>query len=260
MMRFTHTHIFFLIIILILVIFGSCNSVSDVEPELDEISLGNGQTLEQVDDSSLSSDEHTRLQTIAEKLAVRYVNEQSPEETEIPSKVVSFFYSGLVYLEKSDLEEAKTVTDEYSLMARNPANPREVLLWAFKSEPWLDNWREEKTETGVEEIDNLIEQFDLSLKRYRELDVVSPGAIATLEAGSPINGYAVGKEFASLEMIEKGATDAVFTGGRNVGAQIKSNYLLLDVTVGSGDCPAGCINKITHKFGVYSDGKVKLMD
>ncbi len=260
MIEFKRTHIFFLITICTLIVFSGCNGVSDVQSDLGEISLGDGQILEKVDDSNLSSDEQNRLQTIAEKLAVRYVNEQSPQETEIPSKVVSFFYNGLVCLEQSDLEEAKTVTDEYTLLARNPASPREVLLWAFKSEPWLDNWRAGKTETDVEGIDNLVEQFGLSLEQYREFDATSPGAVATMKAEKPINGYAVGKEFASLEMIEKGGPDAVITGGRNVKAQIKNDHLLLDVTVGSGDCPSGCINKVNHKFGVFSDGEVKLMD
>lgn len=256
MIEFKRINILFLIAICMLV-FAGCNSVSDVQPDLGEISLGNGQSLEKVDDSSLSSDEQNRLQTIAEKLAVRYVNEQSPQEVNIPSKVVSFFYNGLVYLEQSDLDEAKTVTDEYIMVARNPASPREVLLRTDKTKPWLESWREGNTKTGIEEIDNLIDDFGLTLEQYREYDSTSHQAVATMRAEGPINVYAVGDRFASLPEIEKGGPDRLITGGRNVKAQIKYNYLLLDVTVGSGDCPAGCINKVNHEFGIFSDGEVK---
>jgi hypothetical protein len=250
----------FLAICFALITFFGCESTSGFQPGIDEIGFKGEGTFKQAHDSKLSSEERGEMQKVAEQLAVRFVNKRSSGKTEIPPKVVSFFYNGLVYLDISDAEEAETVTDQNTLLAADPADPREVLLWVDKSEPWLGRWRAGKTKTGVSEIDNLIEEFDLELAQYRELDARSLGAVGTMRSDSPINGYAVGNKFAVLSQIDKAAPDEAITGGRDVIAQIKADHLLLDVKVGSGDCPSGCINKIEHTFKIYADGEVKVVN
>ncbi|NGP87240.1 hypothetical protein G3569_02645 [Aliifodinibius halophilus] len=238
----------------------SCSNVAGGGKKLSEISLQNGKKLVEANDSDLSKQEKQRIQQIAEKLAVRYVNNRNPDQVKIPEEIISFFYNGLIHLKKSTIPEAKKVTDEYVLIAKTPANPREVLLWADKSASWLDAWRNGETKTGVSEIDQLIEEFGLTLSEYREFTTTSPGAFASMEADHAINVYAVGDAFMSLEEIKKAGPDGLLTGGRDVKAKIKDNYLVLDITVGSGDCPAGCINKINQKFRIFSDGQVELVD
>ena len=241
----------------ILLAVTSCNNTVNPQPEKPQIELGD-QTIVSADPTDLSSETQDQLQRIAEILAVRYVDERAPRETAIAEEVVDYFYNGLVHFYKSDSPEAKEMTSNYTLMAHAPGNPREVLLWTDKSTSWVENWRHGETKTGVTEIDALLEKFDLRLDRYRELSITETGAVAEMQSPEPINVYAVGRAFSKQQEIEKAGPDGYLTGGRNVKGTVKEGYLLLDVTVGSGDCPSGCINKINHQFRIYSDGRVEL--
>ena len=241
----------------ILLTITSCNNMLNPQSEKSQIEFDD-KTMVSADTTGLSSEILDRLQRIAEILAVRYVNERASSETVIAEEIVSYFYNGLVHFYKSDSPEAKEMTSNYTLMAHAPGNPREVLLWADKSMSWVDNWRNGETKTGIAEIDALLEKFDLRLERYREFSVTEPGAVAEMQSPKPINVYAVGKAFSRQKEIKKAGPDGYLTGGRNVKGTVKENHLLLDVTVGSGDCPSGCINKINHQFRIYSDGRVEL--
>lgn len=251
--------------ILLLVLFFSvltvgCDNTDHLRVDEDFVHLNGDHKIVKADQYDFSSEEQENNQEIAEKLAVRYINQQYPEETVIDTATVNYFYNGLVHLYNSDLEEAIIVTEEYSLMAGNPASPREILIWVDSSKTWLDDsWRAEKTETGLPEIDKLINEFNLSLKQFREYLHTSDEVVAHLKADHPFNVYAVSKLFHNLPEISKASPDAVLTGGRDIEARLNENNLLLDVTVGSGDCPSGCINKINYQFQISSNGDVKVI-
>lgn len=235
-----------------------CDDVTRLSGDKTMIDLDDGSRIAKASDESIPAEKQQNYKHIAEKLAVEYVNSNNPTQTSIPENVVDFFYNGLLHLYSSGLNEARLITREYRMIARSPADPREVLLWTDTSKPWLDNWRQEITLTGIDEIDELIERFNLSLFEYRELSITSPGAIAHMRSDEPINVYAIGKAFENLQEIERAGPDVLLTGGRDVEATVSKDYLLLDITVGSGDCPAGCINKINHQFKIFSDGTVEL--
>lgn len=249
----------FLPILLLVMATIGCNNSDLLNSDGEFVALNDEVKILKANDSDLSKEEKELVQKISESLAVRYVNEQHPDETEIAPLIVDYFYNGLVHFYNSDLEEVKTVTDEYSLVVPAPADAREVLIWVDLSQDWLDSWRNGQTQTGVSEIDELIAKFDLQLVRYRELEHTTNNAVANMKSGNPLNVYAVGALFSELPQIENAGPDGYLTGGRNVKAEVNANYLLLDITVGSGDCPSGCINKINYQFRVFSDGRVEIV-
>lgn len=248
-----------LIVLFAMMLAISCDNADHLSVEEEFVILNEDNKIVKADKSAISSGEQEHIQKIAEKLAVRYVDRKNSEETSIDPAIVNYFYNGLVHLYNSELDEAVTVTDEYTLIAGVPASPREVLVWVDSSKIWLDDsWRAGKTETGISTIDEIIGEFNFELKQYREYSHVSDKVMAEMESDRPLNVYAVGKLFSDLPQIEDAGPDGVLTGGRDIKAEINGGVLLFDVTVGSGDCPSGCINKINHRFRIFSDGRVEL--
>lgn len=249
-----------LLVLFVSVLTAGCDNTDHLRIDEDFVYLNGDHKIVKADQYDLSSEEQENIQEIAEKLAVRYINQQHPKETAIDTVTVSYFYNGLAHLYNSDLEEAIIVTEEYSLMAGNPASPREILVWVDSSKTWLDDsWRVGETKTGLSEIDELISEFNLSVKQFRENSHTSDEVVAHLKADRLFNVYAVSKLFHNLSQISKASPDAVLTGGRDIEAHLNGNKLILDLTVGSGDCPSGCINKINHRFQISSNGDVELI-
>jgi hypothetical protein len=245
----------------IMVVALSCDHLGHLRVEEDFVHLNEHHKILKADIYDLSSEEQEHSQKIAEKLAVRYVDREPPQKTVIDTAIVGYFFNGLTHLFNSDLPEAVTVTEEYTLMAANPASPREVLVWVDSTKTWLDkSWRAEKTETGISAIDEIIEEFDLALKKIREYAHVSDEVMAEMRADYPLNVYAVGELFDEVPEIAKAAPDAVLTGGRDIKAEVKEPGLIFDVTVGSGDCPSGCINRINHRFKISSDRNIEVLE
>jgi hypothetical protein len=249
------------IALFVLVFAFSCDDSDHLRVDQDFVHLNEDYKIVKADRYNLSAEEKENISEISEKLAVRYVNRERPEETAIDTAIISYFANGLTHLYNSNLSEAVTVTKEYTLIAGNPASPREVLLWVDSTKTWLDkSWRAEKTETGISAIDEIIKEFDLVLKKFREYAHVSDKVVAEMRADRPLNVYALSKLFDEVTEIAEAVPDVVLTGGRDIEAQVKETGLVFDVTVGSGDCPSGCINKINHRFKISPDGNIEVIE
>lgn len=233
---------------------NACEVVGD-SGSAGPIDWENGENIIPANDESLSSEQRERYLKDAEKLAVRHINEREATQTEIPQELVDLYYNGLAHIALSDHPKAVEVAGTYRVHARMPANPREILVQADTTAPWIDAWRNGTTETGYAELDALVEQFDLTLTEYRELEQVLPVAMATLRSARVINGHAVGALFEELEDIESAGYDPV-TDGSDIWATIMDDRVQFTFVYGFGDCPAGCIGKHRWIFEVYRDGSV----
>ncbi|NGP75002.1 hypothetical protein G3570_00035 [Balneolaceae bacterium YR4-1] len=215
----------------------------------------NGEGIVPADDESLSSEQKERYQLDAEKLAVRYINDRNSTQTEIPQELTDLFYNGLVHIVLSDLPESDEVTETYEVHAHEPAQPHEILVQVDTTASWIDAWRNETTETGYTELDDLVEQFGMTLTEYRELEQALPVALATLRADRVINGHAVGRLFEELEDIESAGYDPI-TDGSDIRAILLEDRLRFTFEYSFGDCPAGCIGNHRWNFEVFKDGSV----
>lgn len=212
--------------------------------------------MSRAEDQHLSGEQRTAYTQDAEKLAVRYINEEDSTQTDIPQELIGVLYNGLIHIVNTDHPKAREATHEYYVHARTPANPREILVYADTTVSWIDSWRNGHTETGNEELDGLIEQFDFTLVEYSELANVLPGAMATLRSNRAINVYAVGRLFEKLNHIESAGPDGI-TDGSDIEVLFFDNYLRFTFELGFGDCPSGCINRHLWHFKVNRDGSVE---
>ncbi len=245
----------YLVLLLMFLISGSCNVVGNSENS-GFLDWQNGENIVPADDELLSSEEQAQYLKDAEKLAVRHINKQDSTQTEIPQGLVDLLYNGLVHIALSDQPEAVLVTKEYNVHARMPVNPREIIVYADTTAPWIDAWRNESTETGNTQVDALISEFDFTLVEYRELANVLPTAMATLRSDRAINVYAVGQLFEQLEDIESAGPDGV-TDGSDISVLFFDDHLRYTFEYGYGDCPSGCISSHRWHFEVHKDGSVK---
>lgn len=245
----------YLILTVIFLITSSCNVVGNSENS-GFLDWQNGENIVPADDGLLSSEDQAQYLKDAEKLAVRHINEKDPTQTEIPQDLVDLLYNGLVHIALSDDAKAVEVTEEYDVHARMPVNPREIIVHADTTAPWIDAWRNETTETGNADVDALIEQFNFTLVEYRELANVLPTAMATLRSDRAINVFAVGQLFEQLDNIESAGPDGV-TDGSDISVLFFDDHLRYTFEYGYGDCPSGCISSHRWHFEVHKDGSVK---
>lgn len=250
-----YSSLVFSILGILFLIASACEVVGD-SGSAGPIDWQNGENIIPANDESLSSEQRERYQMDAEKLAVRHINEMDATQTEVPQELVELYYNGLAHIALSDHPKAVEVAQTYKVHARMPANPREILVQADTTAPWIDAWRNGTTETGYAELDALVDQFDLTLTEYREFEQTLPVAMATLRSGRVINGHAVGALFDELEDIESAGYDLV-TDGSDISAVIMEGHVQFTFEYGFGDCPAGCIGKHRWNFEVYRDGSIE---
>lgn len=253
----THSISGYIILLIIFLISSSCDVLNSSDP-FDNIDWDEFGELTPADDSKLNDEQREAYREDAEKLSVRYINEKDSTQTEIPEELIKLYYHGLVHIALSDNEKAVQATEEFEVHAREPVQPREIIVQVDTTAQWIDTWRSGTTETGNDEIDAFLEEYNFTLVDYHELANSSPNAIATLRSDRAINGYAVGREFEDYNHIESAGPDGV-TDGSDITASFLEDRLRYTFDYGFGDCPAGCINRHSWQFDVGRDGSVSFV-
>lgn len=248
----------YLLAALLILIGVSCDAIN-TGTSPGNIDWEDGEQIVPAEDSHLDEEVQATYREDAEKLAVRHINEKDPTQTEIPDALISLLYNALIHIENDEHPKAVEVTDTYEVHARIPVNPRQILVFADTTAPWIDAWRNEQTETGDAEIDGLIEEFNFELVEYNELANTLPTGMATLRSDRAINGYAVGKLFEEINHIDTAGPDGV-TDGSEISVLFFDDRLYFTFDYGFGDCPAGCINRHQWHFNVFKDGTVAFVD
>lgn len=245
-----------LILLLSLTIVSSCGDLIGSSDSAEAMNWNEGGGIAPADDQHLSEEQRERYRQDAEKLAVRYINDRDSTQTAIPENLVALLYNGLVHVVNSDHPKADEATEEYEVHARAPASPREILVFADTTAPWVDAWRAGETETGNRQIDKLVNEFNLDLVDYSELSNVLSTSMATLRSNRAINVFAVGRLFEELNDVESAGPDH-YTDGSDISVLFFDDHLRYSFEFGFGDCPSGCINRHIWHFNVHEDGTVE---
>lgn len=230
----------------------------DVVQSTESTELTDWQNFEEIvpaNDRLVPDEKRDRYFKDAEKLAVRYINKKDSTQAEIPQDLIDLLYHGLIHIAISDKQKAAEVTDVYEIHARMPVHPREILVFADSTAPWMDTWRNGVTETGNSDLDELLDRFNFTITEYRELAHVLPVTMTTLHSDRAINGWAVGPLFEELDDIESAGPNGV-TDGTDLRVTFFEDYLQYTFEYGFGDCPAGCISRHKWYFIVYPNGNV----
>lgn len=235
-----------------------CLNSCDVVQSTESTELAEWQNFGKIvvaDDHLIPEEKREQYLKDAEKLAVRYIDKKDSTQTEIPQDLIDLLYNGLIHIAVSDNKKTSEVTDKYEIHARIPAHPREILVFADSTAPWMDAWRDKITETGNSDLDELLDHFNFTITEFSELAHVLPTTMTTLRSDRAINGRAVGRLFEELDFIENAGPDGV-TDGSDLRVAFFEDYLKYTFEYGFGDCPAGCISRHKWHFYVYPDGNL----
>lgn len=212
------------------------------------------------DDGTLPGDLAGLYHSSAEKLAVRFINRVDSTRTDVPETVVNTFYNGLVHIAQSGTRAAERVSEEYKIGALAPGHPRQVIVYADSTAPWLDAWRSDTARTGNPSIDVLVDRFKLSFVEFKELKHTSDFTLTILESEELLNMHAVGRYFTkNSDLVRFAGYDGIFGGHRDITVKVTRDSILYTFFYGSGDCPSGCINKHYWDFRVNPDGSVEFL-
>lgn len=245
---------YLILMIICLPLLSSCDVVQSTE----STELAEWQNFGEIviaDDQLLPDGTKEQYLKDAEKLAVRYINNKDSTQTEIPEDLIDLLYNGLIHIAVSDNIKARELTDEYEIHAKMPHHPREILVFADSTAPWMDAWRNKITETGHPDLDELLDHFNFTINEFSEVAHVLPTTMTTLRSDRAINGWAVGRLFEELDFIESAGPNGV-TDGSDLRVTFFEDYLKYTFEYGFGDCPAGCINRHKWHFHVHPNGNV----
>ncbi len=249
------THLI-LAIILSSILFKGC--------DLTEVEYSSGWTkgknMIPANDSAVPDSLKILLKEDAARMALRDVH-SDPQSRQnlviLPQELVDFYYHGLVHIyNSSSLAARDTVFVIYKIHTIRRPETHSIIVAVDSTKSWVQKWRLGQRLTGNPQIDALMINYDLQLKKYYDWSILHA---VVLESPKPINIYALAKRFLPIEGVLFAEENHTIGDGDDINAIIEQEYLTVEFSKGWGDCLAGCINRRYWAFHVRFNGAVRFM-
>ena len=172
----------------------------------------------------------------------------------LPKDLVETYYEGFVHIYNAKFLSARNqVIEDYKIHTFCDVEMHYLSVSVDSSKEWVKAWCNGNRFTGNEQVDSLIETYNLQLYRvYQWFDYVT----ASLYSDSAVNVYAISKKFKPIDGVRYAEPDGCAGDGNDITGGIESEYIEYNFSHGWGDCPAGCISRHFWKFNVRFDGTV----
>ncbi len=210
-----------------------------------------------VDDSRVPAELRAAYLEDARLLALRDLLAKGYSEIPIPREAVQPYYNALVAVYNATaLPSRDTVVDVYRIHTLGSPATRSLILQLVGTEPWVQRLAQREIPTGYPAIDSLLARYSLSVG-----SVFAPhdgDVLLTLTAPEPLNMIALAALFGGIAGVRFAEPNGVVGDGNNIAGSIE-DAVLLDYSVGYGDCPAGCIARRFYHFAVHDDGIVEYL-
>jgi hypothetical protein len=245
-MKMKFYKIFFLLLLLSLL--NTCDTV--------ETNNGNNQ-ITPGDDSLIPDSIKSLMKEDAAFLTLRdvYLDSAKKETLVIlPENSVESYYSGFVHIYNADTLPARdSVIEMYKIHAFPIPAAHSIIVAIDSTKDWVEAWKNGERLTGNQQIDDLMETYDLQLDRYYRWPLYHA---AVLSSDNPINIYALSKKFASIDGVIYAEPNGVCCDGNNITGSLESDYIMYEFSFGWGDCIAGCASRHYWVFQVKFNGAV----
>ena len=181
-------------------------------------------------------------------------------EVIIPSDIILMFYKSLIRVYNAmDLAARDSVISMYDIHAARRVPDvvlHELIVSVSLSRQWTHAWQEGNRLTGNTQIDDLILEYDLELDSFT-LTHSGTSGYALLIADQPLNISALASHFEGIDGVNYAEANA-WAGGSDdiIVSDVHWAWVLLDYSVGYGDCPAGCIYRRNWRFQVFFNNRV----
>lgn len=211
-----------------------------------------------IDDSLVPEPVRAAYLEDANRLALRDLLAGGYDDIPIPRDAVQPYYDALVSVYNAgQLPARDTVVDVYSIHTFPYPTTRSLMLWLFMSEEWVLRLAGGEVPTGEPQVDSLLARYSLSVKGVHLL--YEGDVLMTLEPPEPLNVNALAPLFRGIPGVRYSDPNGAGGDGNDIAGSIEPSRVRLDYSVGSGDCPAGCINRRFYRFAVNFDGTVEYL-
>jgi hypothetical protein len=212
------------------------------------------------DDVALSDSLRAVYRTDAGRLALRRVRDRGGEaarQVRLPDSLVDPFYNALLQVHAADdLDGRDTVVDTLDIHTFPRFFVHELSVTAEEPLPdWFTAWKEGQRFTGNATVDELLREYDLQLVAYNVYEY-SETESARLRSEALLNTPVLTDRFDPIEGVKYASAGSAIGDGNDIEGTLGDDFVELRYSVGSGDCPSGCINRHYWTFRVFEDGRV----
>ncbi len=211
-----------------------------------------------VDDSQVPAALRAAYHEDAARLALRDLLAVGYAEIPIPDEAARPYYDGLVLVYNATVLPARdTVVDVYRIHTFPSPTTRSLLLELFGTEEWVQRLARREVPTGEPTVDSLLARYSLSIGSVYTMH--DGDVLVTLGPPEPLNVQALALLFRGITGVRFSEPNGVVGDGDNIAGSVNESRMLLDYSVGSGDCPAGCTGRRFYHFAVHDDGTVEYL-
>ena len=208
-----------------------------------------------MDDSNVPEPLRAAYRDDAARMALRDLQARGYSDIPIPAEAVQPYYDGLVAVYNATALPARdTVVDVFAIHSFGNPPTRALFLWASLSETWVERLSRGEVPTGDPDVDAVLAQYDLS---FTGAHILSQGdVLITLASSEALNIAALAPLFRGFAGVRYSEPNGMVGDGNDIEGTLEESRVVLAYSVGSGDCPAGCINRRYYRFAVEPDGTV----
>jgi hypothetical protein len=210
------------------------------------------------DDSQLPGTLRAQYLEDAARLALRDLLRRGYAEIEIPSDARRPYYDALVLVHNATgLPARDSVVNIYRIHTFPLPATRSLMLQLVASEAWVQRLARRELPTGEPAVDDLLQRYSLSVGSVFRLS--QGDVLLTLGSLEPLNMAALAPQFRGITGVRHSDPNGAVGDGNDIRGSIEQSRVLLDYSVGYGDCPAGCIRRHHYHFAVHTDGTVEYL-
>ncbi|MDX1675467.1 MAG: hypothetical protein R3314_11790 [Longimicrobiales bacterium] len=159
---------------------------------------------------------------------------------------------------RTDLPARDTVVEHCGIHVAVGPPAHELQINIDHAGAWAAAWKDGQIRTGQPAVDTLTEKYGLRWHRY--LDGQHVGDWVMLRGSQPLNMTGLARLFTGIEGLDEVVPgDTAEIRGQGIHTFLESGVLILEYSVGWGDCPSGCTNHRTWRFGVEGTGDVTFL-
>jgi hypothetical protein len=228
----------------------------------DLFGANSGSTRPPVDDTGVPAELRAAYREDAARLALRHLAEQGDldeQSVTLPAGLVDELYGALIRVyHATDLPGRDSVVTPQPIHTfGNPVLHSLIVSVDQTAADWPRAWRDGEALTGEPSVDALVEDYGLRVESYYDWP---SGHAAVLHTDDPLNLKALAARFEGIPGVRYAEPNGLAGDGNDIDALRGDTYWQLDYSIGSGDCPAGCIQRYTWRFRVYDDGRVTYLE
>lgn len=211
-----------------------------------------------IDDSLVPEPLRAAYLEDANRLALRDLQAGGSTAIPIPADAVQPYYDALVLVYNATVLPARdSVVDVYRIHTfPNPAT-RSLYMIVAGDQEWAQRLALDSVPTGNAVVDQLLSDYALSFDHVYHMSTGE--LLITLRSAAALNVAALAPRFGAVPGVRSSQPNGAVGDGNDIDGSIEESRVRLDYSVGSGDCPAGCISRRFYRFGVQFDGTVEYL-